>query len=139
MRAVLDVNVIVSALLAPSGTPASLLRSWIGGAFELVVSPNLLAELDRVLRYPRIAERILPEEAAWFVVWIERAATLVEDVGEPLPVVSADPGDDYLIAIASRARAVLVSGDEHLLGIRADVPIVSPADFRQLLDAEERA
>lgn len=136
MRAVLDVNVIVSALLSRDGTPATLLRSWTQGAFELVVSPGLLAELGRVLRYQKIRDRILPDEARSLIDWLERSATVVDDPEGSPPVSSPDPGDDYLIAIASEARAVLVSGDDHLLGIRADVPIMSPRDFRTLLDEQ---
>ena len=45
---------------------------------------------------------------------------------------SPDPGDDHLIALASRARATLVSGDDHLLGIGSDGPILSPRAFLEL-------
>lgn len=136
MRAVLDVNVIVAALLSRDGTPATLLRSWIQGAFELVVSPGLLAELARVLECPKIGGRVLAEEARSLIDWLEDSATIVSDPDEPPPVRSPDPGDDYLIALASKARAVLVSGDAHLLEIQADVPIMSPADFREPLDRQ---
>ncbi len=101
-----------------------------------MVSPCLLAELARVLEYPKIASRVPAEEARSLVHWLEDSATIVSDPDEPPPVKSPDPGDDYLIALASQARAVLVSGDVHLLEIQADVPIMSPADFRELLDRQ---
>jgi putative PIN family toxin of toxin-antitoxin system len=134
LRAVLDVNVIVSALLSRDGTPATLIRSWVQGAFDLVVFPALLGELQRVLAYPKVRDRILPDEARSLIDWLERSATVVGDPEGRPHVTSADPGDDYLIALASAARAVLVSGDGHLLGIKADVPIMSPAAFREVLD-----
>lgn len=40
MRAVLDPNVLVSALLSPTGTPARIVLAWAEGRFELVVSPD---------------------------------------------------------------------------------------------------
>jgi hypothetical protein len=38
-----------------------------------------------------------------------------------------------LIALAQAERAVLVSGDEHLLGLAEDLPIFSPLGFLDLL------
>lgn len=54
MRAVLDPNVLVSAVLSPRGAPADVLRAWHDGRFELVVSPHLLDGLERVLAYPKL-------------------------------------------------------------------------------------
>ncbi len=48
-RVVLDPGVLIAALLSPKGAPAQLLRGWMQGDYELVVSPKLLAELERVL------------------------------------------------------------------------------------------
>jgi predicted nucleic acid-binding protein len=63
MRAVLDPNLIASAVLSRGSTPATLLRAWLDGGFELVASPALLGELERVLGYPKIASRVSSEEA----------------------------------------------------------------------------
>jgi putative PIN family toxin of toxin-antitoxin system len=132
LRAVLDPNVIISALLAPSGTPA--LRAFGEGEFEAIVSPLLLAELERALAYPKLRSRIHEEEATAVVEWLERSATLVSDPDEPTPHASEDPGDDYLIALASHERAALVSGDRHLLDLAGALPVYAPADFLSLLD-----
>ena len=48
------------------------------------------------------------------------------------PVRSADPGDDYLIALASAHRAALVFGDKHLLDVSDDIPVFSLRDFLEL-------
>lgn len=58
MRAVLEINVIVSALLSPTGSPARILRAWTDGAFDLIVSPMLLDGLARVLAYPKLRPHI---------------------------------------------------------------------------------
>ena len=134
MRAVLDPNVIISALLSPTGSPAKLLWAWIEGGYELVISPLLLEEFERALAYPKLAERIAPEEAHDLVALLRQGADLREDPDGPPPVQSPDPGDDYLIALAASAQAVLVSGDRHLLGLGDDLPVYSPAAFLQVLE-----
>lgn len=49
IRAVLDVNVLVSALISPSGTPARLLEAWRQGQFTVLTSQDILAEFERVI------------------------------------------------------------------------------------------
>lgn len=137
MRAVLDANVIISALLAPEGAPARILREWIVGGFDLVVSPLLLSELERALRYPKLRKRIPSVEAEAVVEWLARSATMAPDPEDPPPVRSPDRGDDYLIALAAAQDALLVSGDDHLLGLADRIPVKSPADFLALV--RERA
>lgn len=135
MRAVLDVNVIISALLSRTGSPASVLRAWQEGRFELIVSPLLLAELERALGYPKLRRRIPAEDAEGIVDWLRRAGTVAPDPDAPPTMRSVDPGDDYLLALAASELALLVSGDEHLLALREDAPIQSPAAFLALLEA----
>jgi uncharacterized protein len=135
LRAVLDVNVIISALLAPDGRPARILRAWQNAEFELVLSPLLLAELARALAYPKLARLIDAEEASSIVEWLSRTATLAADPTTPSPTRSADPGDDYLLALAASERAALVSGDVHLLELEGGAPVLSPASFLELLES----
>ena len=128
LRAVLDVNVLVSATISPAGTPARILHEWRAGAFELVVSPQLLADLERVLARPRIAARAAGAAAA-AVSLIRAGAVQVEDpTAERL--VPDDSGDDYLVALARAGRAhVIVTGDAHLLEAGLRSPAVRPRDF----------
>ena len=129
MRAVLDANVLISAVLSPRGTPARLLLAWQAGAFELVVSPLLLADVRRALAYPKLARRVPAADADAFVDWLGRSAELADDPGGPPPVRSEDPGDDYLVALAAAERAVLVSGDVHLTSLARQMPVRTPAEF----------
>ncbi len=134
MRAVLDPNVIVSALLSPSGAPAALFREWVGGAFELVVSPALLAELERVLSYPKVATRVSPEEARQLLELLRSQAVPATDPVDAPTVGSPDPDDDYLIALAESVPAVLVSGDTDLHGLAGQIPTYRPREFLDLLE-----
>jgi putative PIN family toxin of toxin-antitoxin system len=129
LRAILDVNVLISALISPSGSPARLLLAWQEGRFELIVSPALLAELRRALAYPKLERLIPPADADAFVAWLSRTALLAREATVPPPIHAADPDDDYLLALAAEQRAVLVSGDAHLLVLAGDYPIEGPADF----------
>ena len=126
-RAVLDPNVLISALLSPSGSPAALVARWLAGEFDIVVSEQLLAELRRALTYPKLRMRINDEEGTAFIDLLSRTATTVEDPATS-PRRSRDPGDDYLLALAEAGAAVLATGDQDLLALK-DVPVLSPAAF----------
>jgi putative PIN family toxin of toxin-antitoxin system len=134
VRAVLDVNVLISGILSPTGTPARLLLAWQAGAFELIVSPALLDELRRALAYPKLRRLIPGVEAEAFVAWLAEAATLASDPSGPPPIDSPDPGDAFLLALAAAHAAVLVSGDRHLLGLADGFAVRAPASFLSILD-----
>ena len=102
----------------------------------MIVSPALLAELARALAYPKIRKRIEPDEAHTYVDTLSRSADLRLDPDLPPPARSTDPGDDYLIALAEAERAILVSGDQHILGLADAFPIRSPAEFLLTLGDE---
>lgn len=134
MRAVLDANVLVSALISRTGAPARLVESWLAGELELVVCEALLAELERALAYPKVQERIAPADAERFVLVLRELAELVPDPEKAPSVRSSDPGDDYLLALAAREHAQIVSGDEHLLSLRDRIPVASPRQFLERLE-----
>lgn len=133
MRAVLDANVLIVALLSPSGAPAQIISRWLAGEFELVVSESLLAELERALAYPKLRTRIAPEDAAEFVSFLQNTAVHAPDPPAP-PRRSRDAGDDYLLALAESEKAIVVSGDQHLLELADWFPVRSPRDFLEALE-----
>lgn len=133
MRAVLDPNVIISALLSPSGTPARVLAAWRRGEFELVASALLIAELERALAYPKLRRLVPADDAVEFVAWLNQECELAGDPDVSPKVRSDDPGDDYLIALAADQGAMLVSGDGHLLALADRIPVLTPARFLALL------
>ncbi len=134
MRAVLDPNVLIAALLSPRGAPAQIVSRWLAGEFELVVSESLLAELERTLSYPKLRTRIAAVDASEFVALLRDGAVLASDPADT-PRRSADPGDDYLLALAESERAVLVSGDRHLLDLARELPIHTPRQFADALSS----
>lgn len=134
MRAVLDPNVVISGLLSPVGAPAQVLLAWRDGAFELVVSALLLAELERALAYPKLRAGISAADAEAALRLLAAGASRVFDPQAGGPVRSADRGDQYLIALAAEQRAALVSGDRHLLDLADRIPVHPPRAFLGLLD-----
>jgi uncharacterized protein len=128
LRVVLDVNVLVSALLSRAGAPGRLLALWLEGAFELVVSEELLAELGRAIAYPELREHISREDAADFIALLRATASIEVDADRP-DHISRDPGDDYLLALAKASASILVSGDRDLLVLAPELPIKAPGTF----------
>lgn len=118
MRIVLDTNILISGLLSPTSAPASLLVMWRQGRCELLTAANQLDELIRVTRYPKIRARLNAAVAGRLINDLRELATLVESL--PPVDVSPDPYDNYLLAIASKARAdYLITGDKRdLLGLK---------------------
>ena len=110
VRAVVDVNVLISGVLSAKGRSAEILRASRDGQFELVISEMLLTELTRALAYPKLRKRIPAEKAAAFANWVRGHGSLPEDPASPPPIGSRDPSDDYLLALAINRRAYLVTG-----------------------------
>jgi putative PIN family toxin of toxin-antitoxin system len=135
VRAVLDVNVVVSGLLSRDGAPAAVLRALDDGEFDAVASPKLLAELARALSYPKLRRHITVSDAEAIVQWFGGTVTILADPDGPPSVHSADAEDDYLIALAATHGAALVSGDKHLLALEAKIPVFTTVAFLSLLRA----
>lgn len=66
---------------------------------------------------------------------LSRGGKTVEDPQLSPEIQSPDPDDDYLIALASVSRAVLVAGDRDLLGLADQIPVYNPAQFLALIEA----
>jgi putative PIN family toxin of toxin-antitoxin system len=132
VRVVLDINVLISGLLAPDGASARLIRRWLDGDFELIASERLLAELKRALAYPKLRARVSEAASDEFIGLVRATATMRPDPPNP-PQQSRDPGDDYLIALAESSASILVSGDQDILALSESRPILAPADFEARL------
>ncbi|HTZ87805.1 MAG TPA: putative toxin-antitoxin system toxin component, PIN family [Solirubrobacteraceae bacterium] len=136
VRAVIDVNVLVSAVRTPNGLCGRLLQAAIGGRWQPVVSPMLFEELEDVLARPAFRDVIGEEAIDRFLAGLLAIVEWVEDPKGVAAAVSRDPDDDYLVALANSARAdLLLSGDRDLTEI-ADppLPIETPGQFLQRLE-----
>jgi putative PIN family toxin of toxin-antitoxin system len=140
---VLDTNCIVAGLLTRDGPCAVILDRWRDGQFEVAVSPNLLAELTRVLQYPRIVVRyhVASEMADAAVGEFQSQGVTFADAPAPARVVPGDIDDDYIIALAVSAdAAALVTRDRHFAGLdprACRAAVLAPEDFLERLRADE--
>jgi putative PIN family toxin of toxin-antitoxin system len=133
VRVVLDTNVVVAALLW-DGIPRQLLEALAADPFvTLASSPQLLAELDRVLVKPQLTERfrLLSLNSRQVIARYARLVTIVTPQSVAR-VVEADADDDHVLALAVAAKAAfIVSGDRaHLLpiGSYAGIAIITPRE-----------
>ena len=138
MRVILDTNVLVSALLATGSVPAQLLDAWFEGRFTLLTSEEQLEEWRRVTRYPRIRAYVDSATAGSLVNDLRHFAKVVTDL--PRVDVSADPGDNFLLAMAEAGRAdYLVTADKRdVLALRRH-GVTRIVKARKFLEVIERA
>lgn len=108
------------------------------GQFELVISRKLLDELADVLARPKLRRWVSQATASEYLDALAESATMIDDPPDP-PTRSADPDDDYLLALLDAADAnYLVSGDPHLTSLADhDVPVSTPNAFLAQLLAED--
>lgn len=136
MRVVLDTNIQLSALMVRGTPPDRLYEEWRHGRFQLASAEQQLEELRRVSRRPFFRERLTASEIGRMINDIRRLAVICD----PLPpvVVSPDPNDDFLLAIAQAAAAdYLVTGDKSdllALGAHGHTRIVSPRAMVHILN-----
>lgn len=139
IRVVLDANIFASALMNPSGTPATVLRSILEKKnYELVLSQPILEELQRILYYPKVRKRIKQsdQEILMFLHALSISGHLVQQRHAYEVLVTEDPDDDiYLIAALEGWAHYLVSGDQHLLKLQKfeHIKIISASEFLSIL------
>lgn len=138
MRAVLDANVFISAVIQPEGPPGRIFaRLQSDAAFELVMAPAIIEEILRALAYPKLRKLIRGDiEPA---LWLEDTIALADIVADisSLARVCADPDDDKYVAAAIEGRAaVIVTGDRKFLalGEYQGIRVITPRAFLQLLE-----
>ena len=97
VRAVVDTNLFISGLFSGNGHTYQLQELWISGAFELVVSEQILNEIQRTLQKPPIKQRLQLQdgEEALIVELIKQKAAIVTT----FPIVPSCPGWPLLARI----------------------------------------
>lgn len=142
IRAVLDANVFVSAVITTKGNAAQILDAWRAEQFQPVVSQAILEEVERVLRYPRIVKRHrLPEEQIRRFI-DDLAHTAIQTPGElTLSVIKEDPSDNRYLECAIEGEVeYIVSGDQDLLdlGEYQEIRILTPRAFLGILKEQPK-
>lgn len=129
MRAVIDTNVLIAALLW-HGPPHALLACVRGGQLGLISSPKLLSELANVLARAKF-DAIFARSNTSRENALTEVRRLAEVIDPPAltQAVCRDPDDDELLALAVASQADLIaSGDnDPLVLLQFDgIPILDP-------------
>jgi hypothetical protein len=97
LRVVLDTNIYISGVILTRGTPFDILEAWRRQEYLLVTSPAIMAEIERVLRYPHIRQNyaITDRDVERLLNSLQTEALVVAGDYE-VRGVSADPDDDKL-------------------------------------------
>jgi putative PIN family toxin of toxin-antitoxin system len=131
VRAVLDTNVFVSALFWKDA-PYRILRKGFRGTFLILISPDILEEISRVLR--RRFEFPSEDTNAFLEIIAVNAHIVIPTM--KLRIVKKDPSDDKIIECAVVGGGqYIVTGDRHLLDLKKyqKVEIVTPQEFLKKL------
>jgi putative PIN family toxin of toxin-antitoxin system len=130
-RTVLDTNIVISSALG--GALVLILERWAEGEFTVIVTSDILREYFEVLNRPKF--KLKQETIDKITRYIYQFSEFVIPE-ERIKRIGADPADDKFLeaAIAGKADFV-VSGDNHLLGLKEfrSIPILSGHEFMDWL------
>lgn len=138
LRAVLDVNVLVSGLIRPQGPPGLILLALRQGRFEAMTSWALVEELVDVLGRPKLKRYEIDERDVAALLLLLAPALPSVEVDVPI----RDPEDAPVVGAALAAEAeVIVSGDADLLEDdelvawlrHRGIEVLTPAEFLERL------
>ncbi len=141
IRAVLDTNILISALITKKqSAPLQLYKAFTAQQFLLITSPSILTEVEDVINREKIVKyhKLSPKQREAI---IEQLLTLcyvtLESVKPDKVIIERDPKDDKFLHAALEADAdYIVSGDNDLLDLKEyeGIKILSPNDFLAILD-----
>jgi putative PIN family toxin of toxin-antitoxin system len=106
-RVVLDTNVLVSALMTPSGNPAKVHKMFLAEELTLVYSDEILFEYEEVLHRSHL--RIPAEDADTVLEAIRQRGDLVAST--PSTISMSDEDDQVFYDVAKCTGAYLVTGN----------------------------
>jgi len=125
VRLVLDTNVVISALLNPTGKPSEIMKMILGRGAELYCNSAILSEYEKVALRPKFSGKINPNN-------IRRFIKLLESIGisfnsPPSSITLPDESDRIFYDTAKGSRSILISGNiKHF----PKAPfIMTPSDF----------
>jgi putative PIN family toxin of toxin-antitoxin system len=138
--AVLDTNLLVSAILIEHGIARRILRGAYEREFACFCSVPIVSEAMRCFARPRIQQRyrVAPREITRLRRFLESSLVLVP-ITMQVSGVATHPEDDLVLATALSAHAdYIVTYDRQLLrlGSHQGVRVVTPYQFLQILETQ---
>ena len=138
-RLVVDSNVLISALLVPSGTPAKLMHQLAAANARLLMSRLTYLELASRLARPKFDRYRSMEQMHEYLEWL---ADLAEWVKPSIHIDACHDEDDnrFLEVLLAGDGAALITGDADLLQLHPyeGLPILTPAQFMRTHEHQSR-
>lgn len=135
-RAVIDTNLVLSALVFSRGALVGLRRAWQSQRFTPLVSKETAGELIRVLGYPKF-QLTAEERADLLADYLPYCESIRVPNPPPRTPPCRDPFDRPFLELALAGKAdALVTGDADLLSLEPvfACPIVKAGDFLISID-----
>lgn len=126
-KIIIDTNNLISAL-GWEGKSRVLFHRVTKGEFQLFVSVDQLAEIKRVLRYPKL--KFTNNQISRFLTILSEIAKIIQ-IKRRINIVR-DPDDNMLIEAAIESKALyIITGDDDLLTLKEynGVKIISVSEF----------
>lgn len=127
MRIVLDSNILVRSFVSSRGLAHELLLAILSSSHTLILSNEMLSEVARVFRYPRlmVVHGENEESIYVFTTWLRDAAEMVAlDPLTRAPI--RDRNDIFVLQTALNGEAdVLCSGDQDFFDPPASIFLAS--------------
>lgn len=123
MKAVIDTNVLVSAVLNPAGTPARVVEAARTQKLTAVLSPAVMAEYAGVLYRARFG--FPPDWVASLLTDLDTLGLWLPDVPLTLPALP-DPTDAPFIALAKTSGAAIVTDNLRHFPPECGVEVLTP-------------
>lgn len=133
-RAVLDTNVLISAVLGPAGPPRKVIDAVRRENGELLFSDETFNELQTRIWRAKFDSYVSRESRAIYLAQLKTVSAWVSIAGAKMGC--RDPDDDMFLETALIGDAdCLVTGDGDLLEMtpHQGIPILTPATFLELI------
>lgn len=127
MRLVFDTNVYISAFIVPGSRSEMAFRLAERGVFELVVSEEMISELEEKLA-------IKFGDSGEHIAGVEQTIRSVDVLFEPeveLAILDDEPDNRILECAVVSGASAIVTGDRHLLSLKSyeGIGIMTVADL----------
>jgi putative PIN family toxin of toxin-antitoxin system len=128
IKAVIDTNIIISAMLSPNGNPAAIMKHiFDSNEIQMFLTTKIIDEYERVLSYKKLK---IDNETKTFTI------SLLLKIGKMIdPIVSdillPDESDRVFYDTAKTSGSILITGN--IRHYPDESFIMSPTDFLKML------
>ncbi len=132
IRIAIDTNIMVAAMMKPTGASRKILDMWVEGRLSLLVTRQIRREYLNILSQRWVKSDWVAE----FNGRIDDHAEMVVPE-ERIRVITEDPSDNMFLECAVAGKAdYIITSDRHLLPLKrfGGTEIVTPTRFLKLVE-----